>query len=196
MAEITKLNRIALGGVTPSATLTLPAGTATASTAPLKFTSGTNLTTAEAGAMEYDGTELYFSPSTTRYKLGQVTAGSSTIASGTYTPTLTGVTNISASTAYACNYMRVGNTVTVSGKILFTLTGTGAYELGISLPVASNFANNYECAGVGTGTTSTPAASDVGYIKADTTNDRASLLGDDNDTSSHEHYFTFTYTII
>ncbi len=41
--------------------LSLAAGTATAGTAPLKFTSGTNLTTAEAGAMEYDGENLYFS---------------------------------------------------------------------------------------------------------------------------------------
>jgi hypothetical protein len=43
----------------PTAWLQLPAGTTAASTAPLKFTSGTNMTTAEAGAMEYDGTELY-----------------------------------------------------------------------------------------------------------------------------------------
>jgi len=41
-------------------TSALAAGTATAGTAPLKFTSGTNLTTAEAGAMEYDGTNLFF----------------------------------------------------------------------------------------------------------------------------------------
>jgi hypothetical protein len=46
-------------GATPSAVLTLKAGTATASTAPLKFTSGTNLTTAEAGVLEYDGTVFY-----------------------------------------------------------------------------------------------------------------------------------------
>lgn len=44
--------------------LTLPAGTATAGTAPLKLTSGTNLTTAEAGAVEYDGTEFYATNST------------------------------------------------------------------------------------------------------------------------------------
>lgn len=44
---------------------TLAAGTATAGTAPLKFTSGVNLTTAEAGAMEYDGTWAYFTPSGT-----------------------------------------------------------------------------------------------------------------------------------
>lgn len=37
----------------------LGAGTATAGTAPLKFTSGTNLTTAEAGAIEYNGTAMF-----------------------------------------------------------------------------------------------------------------------------------------
>jgi hypothetical protein len=44
----------------PTAYLHLGAGTATASTSPLKFTSGTNNTTAEAGAMEYNGTNLFF----------------------------------------------------------------------------------------------------------------------------------------
>lgn len=38
----------------------LGAGIATAGGAPLKFTSGTNLTTAAAGAMEYNGTNLFF----------------------------------------------------------------------------------------------------------------------------------------
>jgi hypothetical protein len=42
------------------AVVTLPAGTATAE--PLLFTSGTNLTTAVAGAVEYDGTVGYFTP--------------------------------------------------------------------------------------------------------------------------------------
>jgi hypothetical protein len=46
-------------GVTPTAVLMLKAGTATASTAPLKFTSGTILTAAEAGVVEYDGTVFY-----------------------------------------------------------------------------------------------------------------------------------------
>lgn len=39
--------------------LVLAAGTATAGQEPLKFTSGTNLTTAEAGAVEYDGKVFY-----------------------------------------------------------------------------------------------------------------------------------------
>lgn len=45
--------------------LTLSAGTATAGTAPLKMTSGTNLTTAEAGAFEYNGADLFFTKSGT-----------------------------------------------------------------------------------------------------------------------------------
>ena len=40
----------------PTARLHLPAGTATANTAPLKLTTGTNLTTAEVGAIEYNNT--------------------------------------------------------------------------------------------------------------------------------------------
>ncbi len=48
----------------PTARLHLPAGTATASTAPLKFNSGTSLTTAEAGAIEFT-TDDYFATITT-----------------------------------------------------------------------------------------------------------------------------------
>jgi hypothetical protein len=47
-------------GITPTANLHIKAGTATANTAPIKLTAGTNLTTAEAGAIEFDGTNLYF----------------------------------------------------------------------------------------------------------------------------------------
>jgi len=59
--------------------LILPAGTATASTAPLKFTSGTNLTTPEAGAVEYDGTEFYGTNSTGRGIFARVLKGSATL---------------------------------------------------------------------------------------------------------------------
>jgi hypothetical protein len=64
---------------TPTARLHLAAGTTTASTAPLKFTSGVNLTTAEAGAMEFNGTNLFFSPSTTRHTVNHGLTGSATL---------------------------------------------------------------------------------------------------------------------
>lgn len=44
--------------------ITLPAGTATAGTSPIKFTSGTNLTTAEAGAVEFTTDDLFFTITT------------------------------------------------------------------------------------------------------------------------------------
>lgn len=49
------------------------AGTATANTAPLVFTTGTNLTTAVAGAVEYDGTHFYSTPTTTSGR-GQISS--------------------------------------------------------------------------------------------------------------------------
>jgi hypothetical protein len=49
-------------GVVPTSLLHLNAGTAAVNTAPLKFTTGTLLATAEAGAMEFDATGLNFSP--------------------------------------------------------------------------------------------------------------------------------------
>lgn len=63
----------------PTALLMLAAGTATANTAPLKFTSGTSLTAAEAGAMEYDGTDLFFTPGSTRHKVARILTGSATL---------------------------------------------------------------------------------------------------------------------
>lgn len=58
--RVTAGGLVGIGVSAPTAFLHLLAGTATANTAPLKFTSGTNLTTAEAGAMEYNGTNLFF----------------------------------------------------------------------------------------------------------------------------------------
>lgn len=60
---------VGIGTITPTAVLHLKAGTATANTAPLKFTSGTNLTTAEAGVMEYNGNH-YLSNATLRFSVG------------------------------------------------------------------------------------------------------------------------------
>jgi hypothetical protein len=49
-------NNVGIGPILATARLHIRAGSATASTAPLKFTTGTILTTAEAGAMEYNNT--------------------------------------------------------------------------------------------------------------------------------------------
>jgi hypothetical protein len=75
---IVNAGRTGLIQSSPTAYLHLGAGTATANTAPLKLTSGTSLGTTEAGAIEYDGSHLYFTAANagTRYQLDQqATAG-------------------------------------------------------------------------------------------------------------------------
>lgn len=56
---------IGVGQTNPTAFFHIKAGAAAAGSAPLKLTSGTNLTTAEAGAFEYNGTNLFFTRSGT-----------------------------------------------------------------------------------------------------------------------------------
>jgi len=65
----------------PTAFWHLRAGTSTATQAPLKFTAGTNLATTEAGAIEFDGTHLYFTATNagTRYQLDQQTGATPTL---------------------------------------------------------------------------------------------------------------------
>ena len=55
---------VGVGTASPTAVLHLKAGTATASTAPLKFTTGTSLTAAEAGAVEFTTDDLFFTITT------------------------------------------------------------------------------------------------------------------------------------
>jgi len=64
---------------TVSAKVALQAGTATAGTAPLKFTSGTNLTTPENGAVEYNGTNYFVTSGGTRFTLARTLTASSTL---------------------------------------------------------------------------------------------------------------------
>lgn len=68
---------VGIGTTTPTAALHLKAGTAAVNTAPLKFTSGTNLTTPESGAIEFDGTNLYYTTSTPTRMTLATTSGSS-----------------------------------------------------------------------------------------------------------------------
>jgi hypothetical protein len=68
-----------VGIAQPSAALHLKAGTTTASTAPLKFTSGTNLTTPESGAVEFDGTNYFVTSSAVRYTMAKTLIGSASL---------------------------------------------------------------------------------------------------------------------
>lgn len=113
---------------------------------------------------------------------------------GVYTPTLTNVANVAASTAYECQYMRIGTVVTVSGKVDIdvTLTAT-ATQLGLSLPIASNLGAAEDCSGVAFA----PAIAGLGAaIYGDTTNDVAQIEYISTDIANRSMYFVFSYAVI
>lgn len=114
------------------------------------------------------------------------------ITSGTYTPTLTNVTNLDGSTAQQCRYMRVGNFVLVAGIANADPTALGACQLDISLPVASNFASLTDCAGVA----SCNSVTQPGSIAGETSNDRARMDWIATSTANVAMFFVFGYTVI
>lgn len=67
----TTSGKIGIGLTTPTAVLHLKAGTASANTAPFKYTAGTNLTFVEDGAKEFDGTNEFLSAGGVRYTLAK-----------------------------------------------------------------------------------------------------------------------------
>ncbi len=122
------------------------------------------------------------------------TSDISGIAASTYTPTLTGVANVAASTAYAIPYVRIGSTVFVSGRVSIDPTaGATLTRIGISLPVASNFASAENCGG----TAYSVAPNYSGAIFADAANDRAELdYTTAADVANQDFFFTFGYVVI
>lgn len=127
----------AVANTTATALLHLGAGTATANTAPLKLTTGTNLATAEAGAVEYDGTALYMTPFGT--SRGVLPASQLQVLSTTYTLTsqtaaqklLNATTNGAVAVVpglyeFECQFMLTGMSAT-AGTLGFALAGTATY---------------------------------------------------------------------
>ena len=113
---------------------------------------------------------------------------------GTWIPTLSNVANLSASSAYVGQWMRVGATVTASGKVNVdpTLTAT-ATALGMSLPVASNFALAEDCGGVAF---ASAIAAQGAAIRGDATNNRAEMAWVSADVTAQDMYFNFSYRVI
>lgn len=115
-------------------------------------------------------------------------------ASNTYTPTLTMVANLSAVTAYECQFLRVGRVVWVAGRVdADPIAGAAATQLGVSLPVSATFSAASECAGTAASPT---VAAQPAAIYADTVNSRAQIEWLAVDVSNQPMYFTFSYQLI
>jgi hypothetical protein len=121
-----------------------------------------------------------------------ITVALADITSGTYTPSLTNISNLDSSTAYVCQRFRLGLIGFVSGAVDVNATAAGDTRLGISFPIASNLSAAIECAGSGT-------SSDVQQsvaIFGDAVNNRAEMRWQAVDGSTHTVWFMFMYQII
>lgn len=118
-------------------------------------------------------------------------AADGNVFSGTYTPTSFNTTNIAASTPQSAQYLRVGNTVTVSGQIDIDPTATGFALLGLSLPIASAITSAVQLSGV----FNCPDAAGGG-VYGDATNDRATFQFTASSAANLTYYYTFTYRVL
>lgn len=114
-------------------------------------------------------------------------------AHGIYTPTVTNVANLDGSTGGTCHYIRVGNTVAVSGKLEIDPSTAGVLtQVRLSLPVASNFSVERDCTGV----MSAQTLSESGAVIADAANNAAMVQCIAAVNTNHAILFCFTYQIL
>lgn len=117
------------------------------------------------------------------------------LASGTYTPTRSAEANLDANvTMTEAQYMRVGNTVNVSGRFTAdpTITAT-ATSFEITLPVASNIGAVEDIAGTAfCGSIAGQGAEVIGSVA----NNTAVIQWVAGDITSQSWSYTFTYQVI
>jgi hypothetical protein len=149
-----------------TAKLQLPAGTAAANGAPLKFTSGTNLTAIETGVVEYDGT-IMTATSNTNFKRATIplmnytsgvgsslTAGAETT-SALLLPTANDTITLSVGTYLldlACTFTR-GTVSTTSAQARINILGGGTAVgtfsgMAISSIIAGGASSNFSFSAV------------------------------------------------
>lgn len=125
---------------------------------------------------------------------GNISAANLT--SGTYTPTTTNVSNATSSTPTTFRYSRIGNEVTISGRVSITSTGTGNGTVAFSLPsgVTSNFTATDDATGGGNGQNSANTIGGV-WIDSDATNDRININYTATVATTAVIGFTAMYTV-
>lgn len=114
----------------------------------------------------------------------------------TYTPTLTAITNVSASAANVSGWIRIGNAVLVFAQISVTATAAAALTvIDISLPVASNFGAATQAVGAGSILTAGTEVAGVA-ISANATNDRARATFVSTSNAARTYTVMFGYIVI
>jgi len=162
-------------------------------TAPFTVTSTTKVTNLNADLLDDQSGAFYLARANhTGTQTMSTISDLPTLAHGTYTPTLTNTTNLDASTAYACQYLRVGNTVTVSGKVDMDPTAAGTTELRMSLPIASTFASEQQCGGTAAASAIHQSVRILGGASVTT----ARFVFQAPDGTNRSYNFSFTYLVV
>lgn len=125
-----------------------------------------------------------------------VTGTSGNVFSGAYTPTQVSTnTNVDSVTFSEGQYLRVGNTVTVSGQIVIdATTATTDTVVKMSIPVASNFSATRNLGGTGA-SIGTPFVANALVFLAETTNDCVEIRLRPSVNTAVTYNFSFTYRI-
>lgn len=145
--------------------------------------------TASSPGAGQDEQVLYWNDSNSLYELKDVTGG-------TYTPVITNTTNIDSVTPNGFKFTRIDNIVSVSGLLVIDATSdTTLTEFEVSLPIASNFSNNYELTG-SLGINSPTNSELVLSILGNTSNDTASITFESFTTSAFNCVVSFSYEVI
>lgn len=115
------------------------------------------------------------------------------LASGTYTPILTLGANAAAATVDSpFTYLRVGNAVTVSGRVVVTAAAAGVVTVEMDPPIASNFTAAGQCGGGGAANYSPYAPI---LISPDTVDKRVRAQCSAATTAATQMFFSFLYNI-
>lgn len=126
---------------------------------------------------------------------GKITTSDTTTGTGTegtYTPTLTNVTNVAASTAFTTRWVRIGDWYHVYGEVDIDATlATTKSELGLSLPVSSVIGQTYNLSGTGAFDDNTSV-----QIAGDVTNNRARLLFTPQTATNNKYSFHFSFKYV
>lgn len=118
--------------------------------------------------------------------------GGGRLQAGTYTPTVTAVTNCTSPTAFLCHFTRLNDIVRVDGLLSISITAVTATQVDVSLPIASNFTTvTTDLIGIGTA----PPTIAV-RAQADISNDRAQLLFNATGTGGLTVHFGFSYRVL
>lgn len=111
---------------------------------------------------------------------------------GTYTPTLTVVSNLDSAGSGSGIYINLNGTVVVAVTFNVNPTATGLASVGISLPDASNIGATTDVCGLA----ASPVVTQCGGIYGDATNNRAELLFNATDTAERSIFAVFLYRVI